>query len=110
VLDVMLTPSFLDRVDALSRSFRAQLEAIARRHPKAIAELRGVGLHLGLRVVPPNGEFVDALRAEGLLSVAAGDNVVRILPPLTVSETELRQGAEIIERVATRKAKAEKAA
>ena len=57
--------------------------------------MRGEGLLVGLKVRIPYGEFVDALRAEKLLTVAAGDNVVRLLPPLIVSEAEI---AEAIER------------
>ncbi|MCC7049291.1 MAG: aminotransferase class III-fold pyridoxal phosphate-dependent enzyme, partial [Alphaproteobacteria bacterium] len=106
VLDVLLAPGFLDGVTARAKVFRQRLEAIARRHPQAIAEVRGMGLLLGLRCVEPNTQMVDALRAEGMLAVGAGDNVVRILPPLTATEAELEQGAEIIERVAARLASA----
>ena len=57
--------------------------------PQIIAEVRGEGLLIGLRALVPNGELVDALRAEKMLTVAAGDNVVRLLPPLIVAEAEI---------------------
>ena len=57
-----------------------------------IAEVRGEGLLIGLRAVVPSGELVDALRAEKLLTVAAGDNVVRLLPPLIVERGRDRRG------------------
>jgi acetylornithine/N-succinyldiaminopimelate aminotransferase len=112
VLDVILADGFLEGVVARGRKFRQRLEGIVNRHPGVFAELRGQGLLLGLRCVEPNGAVVDGLRAEGLLAVGAGDNVVRILPPLVASEAELEQGAQIIERVAGKlasRAKPEKA-
>jgi acetylornithine/N-succinyldiaminopimelate aminotransferase len=57
---------------------------------------------MGLRVSVPNGEFVDALRAEKLLAAAAGDNVVRMLPPLIVSEGEIADAVARIDRAAIR--------
>ena len=57
-----------------------------------IAEVRGEGLLLGLRCIVPNGQLVDALRDENLLAVAAGDNVVRLLPPLIVGDDEVADG------------------
>ena len=78
-----------------------------------IAEVRGEGLLLGLQCVVPNGELVDALRAEKLLAVGAGDNVVRLLPPLIVTEAEvaeaiarLDRACAAIERARRRRAKA----
>jgi acetylornithine/N-succinyldiaminopimelate aminotransferase len=106
VLDVVLAPGFLEGVQARSKVFRQRLEAIAKKHPKAIDEVRGSGLLLGIKCVQPNGQMVDALRAEGLLVVGAGDNVVRILPPLTASPEELEQGAQMIERAAAKQAAA----
>ena len=56
-----------------------------------IAEVRGEGLLLGVKTVVPNGDFVNAAMGEGLLTVAAGENVVRLLPPLIVTETEINE-------------------
>ena len=67
-----------------------------------VAEVRGEGLLLGLRAVVPSGELVDELRAEKMITVAAGDNVVRLLPPLIVSDEEVAEGVRRIERACER--------
>jgi len=100
VLDVVLADGFLDGVVARAKPFRQRLAAIVAKYPKVFDEVRGVGLLLGLRCVPTNSTLVDALRANGLLVVGAGDNVIRILPPLNASAEELEEGASIIERTA----------
>jgi hypothetical protein len=64
--------------------------------------VRGEGLLLGLLAVCPNGELVDALRAEKLLAVAAGDNVVRMLPPLIIDEPEIAEAIHRIDAAAAR--------
>src|SRR6185369_1996782 len=86
VLDVMLADGFLDRVKRIGLLFKQRLAEIKDRYPSIIAEVRGEGLLLGLRCVTPNGKLVDALRDEHMLAVAAGDNVVRLVPPLVVSD------------------------
>ena len=63
-----------------------------------IAEVRGEGLLIGLRAVVPNGDLVNALRDEKLLSVGAGDNVVRLVPPLIVGEAEVAEAVARIDR------------
>ena len=64
--------------------------------------MRGEGLLLGLAAVCPNGELVEALRAEKLLAVAAGDNVVRTLPPLIIDEPEIAEAIHRIDAAAAR--------
>jgi acetylornithine/N-succinyldiaminopimelate aminotransferase len=91
VLDVLLEPGFLERVQALSLRFKQQLAGLKDAHPDLIEEVRGSGLLTGLKVTPPQGEVVNAAAAEKLLTVGAGDNVVRLLPPLNVSEDELAE-------------------
>jgi len=102
VLDVMLEADFLEGVRRKSLLFKQRLAEIKDRHPALITEMRGEGLLLGLRVAVSNGEFVDALRAEKLLAAAAGDNVVRMLPPLVVTEAELAEATARIDRAASR--------
>jgi acetylornithine/N-succinyldiaminopimelate aminotransferase len=102
VLDVVLAPGFLERVRKSGILFRQRLAEIKDRHPGIVAEVRGEGLLLGLVAVCPNGELVDALRAEKLLAVAAGDNVVRLLPPLIIEEREIAEAASRIDRAAER--------
>ncbi len=79
---------------------KQRLAEIHDRHGGVIAEVRGEGLLLGLRTSVPNSELVDALRAEHLLAVAAGDNVVRLLPPLIISEAEISEGIDRLDRSA----------
>jgi acetylornithine/N-succinyldiaminopimelate aminotransferase len=57
-------------------------------------DLRGEGLMLGLKMRVPNTEFIDALRAHGMLAIGAGDNVVRLLPPLIIDESHVREAME----------------
>src|SRR6202040_2476880 len=73
VLDLVLAPEFLEKVRRSAILFRQRLAEIRGRHPGVIAEVRGEGLLLGLVAACPNGELVDALRAEKLLAVAAGE-------------------------------------
>jgi acetylornithine/N-succinyldiaminopimelate aminotransferase len=97
-LDVMLEPGFFDRVRQMGLLFKQRLAEIKDRHPGVIAEVRGEGLLIGLRAVVPAGELVDALRAEKVIAVAAGDNVVRLLPPLIINEQEIAEGIARLDR------------
>jgi acetylornithine/N-succinyldiaminopimelate aminotransferase len=96
VLDVILAPGFLDGVRRTTLLIKQRLAELKDRYPGVIAEVLGEGLLIGLRAVIPNSELVDGLRAERLLTVAAGDNVVRLLPPLIIGEAEI---AEAIARI-----------
>ena len=102
VLDVMLEPSFFDNVQRVGRLLWNKLEALVAAHPKLFSELRGSGHLLGVRCQPEltAGDFVAKLRAEGLICLTAGDNVLRILPPLVVTEREVDEGMAIVEKVA----------
>jgi len=102
VLDVMLAPGFLEGVERTGRLLKGRLEELVRRHPKIFAEARGEGLILGLRCEPPAGELQVALRAAGLLTVTAGENVIRIVPPLVIGEAEVAEAVAIIDQVAAR--------
>jgi acetylornithine/N-succinyldiaminopimelate aminotransferase len=106
VLDVMLADGFFDHVKRMSLVLKQKLAAVKDRYPGVIAEVRGEGLLIGLRAVVPNAELVDELRAERMITVAAGDNVVRLLPPLIVSEAELGEAVERIDRACARVAAA----
>ncbi|MBO0752014.1 MAG: aminotransferase class III-fold pyridoxal phosphate-dependent enzyme, partial [Bradyrhizobiaceae bacterium] len=81
---------------------RQRLAEIRDHHPGAVAQVRGEGLLIGLVAACPNGELVDALRAEKLLAVAAADNVVRMLPPLIIEEGDIAEAAERTRRAALR--------
>jgi acetylornithine/N-succinyldiaminopimelate aminotransferase len=101
VVDVLLVPGFLEGVRKKALLMRQRLAEVHDRHGDVIAEVRGEGLLLGLRTNIPNGDLVDALRAEHVLAVAAGDNVVRLLPPLVISESEISEGMERLDRAAS---------
>lgn len=100
VLDVMLEPGFFDRVNKVGAALRAALEAAVKRNPDIFAEVRGIGFHLGLRCVPPNTEVGAALRAHGLLTAGAGDNVVRVLAPLIIDESHVAEAVRAIDAAA----------
>jgi acetylornithine/N-succinyldiaminopimelate aminotransferase len=98
VLDVMLKPGFLDHVKKMSLLLKQRLAEIKDRYIGVISEVRGEGLLIGLKVGPPAGELVDALRAEKMITVGAGDNVVRLLPPLIIDEAEISDAVNRIDR------------
>ena len=98
VLDVMLAPGFVDHVQRMSLLLKQKLAGICDRHPDIVSEVRGEGLLLGVKAVIPAGDLGNALRDEKLLTVAAGDNVLRMLPPLIVSEAEIDEAVQRIER------------
>jgi acetylornithine/N-succinyldiaminopimelate aminotransferase len=105
VLDVVLEPGFLDRVRKNSILFKQRLAELKDRYPGVIAEVRGEGLLIGLRAVVPNGDLATEFRNERLLTVAAGDNVVRLLPPLIIGEEEMSAALGMIDRACARLAK-----
>lgn len=104
VLDVMTAPGFMDQAKRMGDYLGQKLSGLVRRHPKIFTSCRGKGLMQGLVCVPVNTDVVKALRAEKLLSLGAGENVVRFLPPLIVTETQIDEAVSIIDRVATRMA------
>jgi acetylornithine/N-succinyldiaminopimelate aminotransferase len=96
VLDVVLEDGFLDGVGRNALLMKQGLAAIADEFPEIIGDIRGIGLMLGLKCVALNSKVSAALRDQKVLSVPAGDNVVRLLPPLTISEDEIRIGLDRI--------------
>jgi acetylornithine/N-succinyldiaminopimelate aminotransferase len=97
-LDVMLASGFFDHVKRIGILLKQRLAEIKDRYPSVIAEVRGEGLLVGLRAAVPAAELVNATRAEKMLTVGAGDNVVRLLPPLIISEQEMAEGIARLER------------
>jgi acetylornithine/N-succinyldiaminopimelate aminotransferase len=100
VLDVMLAPGFFDHVNQMAGLLRQRLEEVVASHPKIFAEQRGKGLLTGLRCLVPNTEVVEKLRWGGLITVGAGENVVRLLPPLIIEERQVGEAVQIIDKVA----------
>ncbi|GLI91484.1 aspartate aminotransferase family protein [Methylocystis echinoides] len=102
VLDVVLSEGFLPRVASLGGLLRQRLAELQDRHGAIIETVRGEGLMFGLKTRVPNGDFAAAARAEGLLTVLAGDNVVRLLPPLIIDETHIAEAVARLERACAR--------
>ena len=100
VLDVVLEDGFLEHVRDVALVFRQGLAALKDRFPEVIEDVRGEGLMLGIKAKIPVADLLAAVRAEKLLGVPAGDNVLRLLPPLTVTAEEAREGLARIERAA----------
>jgi acetylornithine/N-succinyldiaminopimelate aminotransferase len=101
VLDVVLGPGFLERVERMGLLMKQRLAELKDRHPAVISEIRGTGLLLGLRTNVPNTEVVAAARAEKLLVITAGDNVVRLAPPLIVDEGDVGEAVARLDRACT---------
>jgi acetylornithine/N-succinyldiaminopimelate aminotransferase len=110
VLDVMTTDGFLDKVKRNGLLLKQRLAELKDRYASVIAEVRGEGLLIGLKMVPPSSAIVDALRDEHMITVAAGDNVVRLLPPLIIGEAEIAEAVARIDRACARLVQAEAAA
>jgi acetylornithine/N-succinyldiaminopimelate aminotransferase len=102
VLDVILAPGFLDEVDRKARVLWAELGKLVADYPQVFVEERGAGLILGLKCAVTNTEVQDAFMAEGLLSVAAGDNVVRLVPPLVITDADIAEAIAMMRRGARR--------
>jgi acetylornithine/N-succinyldiaminopimelate aminotransferase len=98
VLDVMLKPGFFDHVQKMSLLLKQKLASVVDRYPAVLAEVRGEGLLIGVKAVVPSGDLVNALRDQKLLTVGAGENVVRFLAPLIVTEAEIEESVLRLER------------
>ena len=94
VLDVILEDGFLDEVNRKALVMKQGLAAIADEYPDVIEDIRGIGLMLGLKCKQLNSKVNGALREHELLAVPAGDNVIRLLPPLNVTDEDIRVGLE----------------
>ncbi|WP_410542314.1 aspartate aminotransferase family protein [Wolbachia endosymbiont of Tetranychus urticae] len=96
VLDELLSPGFLENVEVRGKSLKNKLEDLASKFPM-IEEVRGKGLMLGIKVKMNNQKFAEELSHRGLLTVGVtSDNVLRILPPLIITEKEIDEGIEIL--------------
>ena len=100
VMKIVSDQDFLAGVRRRAGYLRQRLEAVVATHPKIFSEIRGTGFMLGVKCCVNNGDFVKAGYDQKLLTVPAGDNVVRLLPPLNISEEELAEAVDRIERTA----------
>ncbi|HTO40291.1 MAG TPA: aspartate aminotransferase family protein [Rhizomicrobium sp.] len=94
VLDAVLAPGFLEKVQATGNYMHQQLGRLTAEYPDVFEDIRGQGLMIGLKMRVPAADFVAAARAHHLLVILAGDNVVRILPPLNIDETHVREAMD----------------
>jgi len=108
-IDMILEPGFLDHVNKVANYLHQQLGALVAAHPSVFEGVRGQGLMVGLKMKLPSSDFIAMARTNGLIVLPAGDNVVRMLPPLTLSEAEAREGIEVLNKTASQM-EAEKAA
>jgi len=102
VLDVVLADGFLENVRETTLTLKQGLASIIDRYPNIISEIRGRGLLMGIKCVVPNVTLIQALRDEHFLSVGAGDNVIRLLPPLVTTPEEAREALNRIEAAVER--------
>ncbi|MFW5680400.1 MAG: aspartate aminotransferase family protein [Pseudomonadota bacterium] len=100
VLDVMLAPGFLERVKVAGERLRGGLADLAARHPAVVAEVRGRGLMLGLKLHVDAASFNKVLFEKGLLLVPAAENVLRLLPPLVIADDEIDEALATLDAVA----------
>ncbi|MCV3736637.1 aspartate aminotransferase family protein [Rhizobium sp. TRM96647] len=100
VLDVVLQEGFLEHVRDVALVLRQGLASLKDRFPDIIEDVRGEGLMLGIKAKGPSADLLKAVRAEHLLLVPAGENVLRLLPPLVATAEEAREGLARIERAA----------
>ena len=97
VLDIVLSEGFLAGVDAVARRFRARLEALVADHAGVLSEVRGFGLMQAVKCVGENKALVAKLFDHGLLAIAAGDNVVRFVPPLIIEDRHVDEAMAILD-------------
>ncbi len=98
VLDVILADGFLEGVRRTGITLSQKLAQLKDEHPRIIAEVRGSGLMMGLRCHVPNTDLQQAAMKEHLLTIGAGDNVLRLLPPLIATDADIGEAAERLDR------------
>ena len=100
MLDVLLAPGFLDGVARKGQALWDGMAALKRDFPTVFEEHRGAGLLQGLKCVGPVGTVQEACTAEGLMTITAGDNTLRIAPPLVVTDADIAEGLRLMRRAA----------
>jgi acetylornithine/N-succinyldiaminopimelate aminotransferase len=100
VFDIVANEEFLAEVRQKGERLRAALEQMIPNHDHLFDSVRGVGLMLGVKMKTDSRAFVNYLRTKGLLTVAAGDNVMRVLPPLTIEESHIREFVDTLSAAA----------
>ncbi len=101
VFDVVANDEFLTQVRQTAERLRSSLEQMIPNHDHLFDSVRGLGLMLGIKMKTDSRAFVNYLRTKGLLTVAAGDNVMRILPPLNIEEAHIREFVDTLSAAAS---------
>ena len=99
VLDVLLEDGFLDGVEKKGKILWDRLSEVVSRYPEVYKSVRGAGLMVGIKCVVPAGDVVVVFQKEGMLTVPAGENVARLLPPLNIEESHIDEAIKIVDRV-----------
>jgi acetylornithine/N-succinyldiaminopimelate aminotransferase len=99
VLDIILKKGFLKKVQKISKYFYLKLKKIQIEHPNIIKQVRGLGLLVGLQLHHDQTKFIQMLMDNKLLTIRAAENVIRLLPPLTVNKKEIDLAIKIIKKV-----------
>jgi acetylornithine/N-succinyldiaminopimelate aminotransferase len=97
-MEELTRPELLDNVNKVAGYFTQQLEGLKARFPDVIADIRGRGLLIGVKLVTNNRAFMQLARDNRLLIAGGGDNCVRLLPPLVMTEAEAREAIEKLEQ------------
>ncbi len=101
VVDVMMEDGFLEGVRERARTLNQKLSGLVASHPDVFESVRGEGLMLGIKCKAPAGDVVNAAYKHNLLTLTAGDNVLRIVPPLTITDEEIQLGIDKLDAAAT---------
>ena len=101
VMQIVTDPDFLAEVNRKAGLFRQKLEGLVADHPDVFEGVRGSGLMLGLKCKAPNTDVVQAGYAQDLLTVPAADNVIRLLPPLTITDEEIAEATRRLDAAAS---------
>jgi acetylornithine/N-succinyldiaminopimelate aminotransferase len=96
VLDVILKKEFLENVEEVGNYFEKELKELQKKYINVIEQVRGIGLLRGIKLKIDNNKFLDLLFQNKMLAVKAGDNVVRLLPPLIVEKKDINEAIRII--------------
>ena len=102
VMDVIMAPGFLEGVQRKGNKLRSEMDKIVREFPQVFEDARGMGLLQGMKCVLPQGEVQAACVAEGLMAITAGDNVLRLAPPLVVTDADIDEAVAMLRRAARR--------
>ena len=98
VMDIVNTPDFLSNIEKKGLFFKDELNTLQKKYPNVIAEIRGLGLMIGIKCVVENNLLANKFYENGVLTVNAADNVIRILPPLNITMTEIKKVISLFEK------------